>query len=321
MYSLVMLVAMSSGQDPTPVQSPAPQPAVTAPVTGCYGTVLVGCTGCYGSCTGCCGSCSGCYGSCTGCYGSCHGGLFHGGGLFGHHKASCQGCTGYNCNGWNCFGSCSGSSCHGSCCGSSCFGSCSGSSSFSGCYGFGTLQSTPWQCHGGGYNGYYGGGAYWGPGVGLMPAGVAQPWGYGPRGIYSDPYAVYGTINQPPIVVIPAETKPGETKPMEKPVAPPPTEKPKEGMGANLKFRLPADAKLYVDGRLTVLSGTERAFNTPPLTAGKKYFYDVRAELMVDGKPVIEERRVIVEAGADLTESFAKLFAAAEGKAVPVAER
>ena len=49
-------------------------------------------------------------------------------------------------------------------------------------------------------------------------------------------------------------------------------------MGANLKFQLPAEAKLYVDGRLTMIGGTERAFTTPPLAAGSQFFYDVKAE-------------------------------------------
>ena len=117
---------------------------------------------------------------------------------------------------------------------------------------------------------------------------------------------------------------PGDSKPMDKPEAPPPTEKDKDkskkdGMGANLKFRVPAHAKLYVDGRLTTGGGTERVFPTPPLLSGEKFFYDVKAEIMVDGKPVIEEKRVVLEAGMDLTESFATLFTAIEAKTIPVA--
>jgi hypothetical protein len=57
---------------------------------------------------------------------------------------------------------------------------------------------------------------------------------------------------------------------------------------------------------------------TPPLGAGK-FFYEARAELMVDGKLVTEHKRVIVEAGANLVESFPVLFAAVEGKADTVA--
>jgi uncharacterized protein (TIGR03000 family) len=131
--------------------------------------------------------------------------------------------------------------------------------------------------------------------------------------MYSDPYAVYGRVNMPPMIVVPPEGG----KPMETPVAPPP----KPGMGANLKFRVPADAKLYVDGRLTTVGGTERSFTTPALAPGQKYYYDVRAEMTVGDKLVVEEKRVIVEAGAKVSESFEVLIAAAERKAAPVAGR
>jgi len=132
--------------------------------------------------------------------------------------------------------------------------------------------------------------------------------------MYADPLAVYGRVNAPPAVVVPVDSRSSDAKPMDTPVAP----KPKEGMGANLKFTLPADAKLYVDGRLTMIGGTERAFSTPPLAAGSKYYYDVKAELLVDGKPVVEEKRVLVQAGAQVTESFPKLIAAADRKPIPM---
>ena len=105
MYGLVIMTAMSTGTVVSPASHPGP-------------SVSYGCgASCYGSC----------YGSCNGmgCYGSCHGGLFHGnrGGMFGHHRHSCNGCNG--CSGWSCFGSCYGSSCSG-CFGGSCYGGCYG---------------------------------------------------------------------------------------------------------------------------------------------------------------------------------------------------
>ena len=282
MYGLILLTAMSSGQDVAPAPRSNPAPAAMgygcgAPLAGCYGS------GCYGSCSGSCYG-SGCYGSCHGCYGSCHGARM---GLFGHHKTSCHGCTGYSCNGWNCFGSCLGS-CFGSCFGS-CHGSCFGSGS---CYG---------SCFG----------SSWAPAATLQ--------GYG-ASYYANPWAVYGTVNRPAVVIVPvaSDAKAGEVKPMDKPTAPAPKEG-KEGMGASLKFRLPVDARLYVDGRITMIGGTERTFTTPPLVEGQKFYYDVRAELVVDGKPVVEEKRVIVAAGATVTESFEKLIAAADGKSAVVA--
>jgi uncharacterized protein (TIGR03000 family) len=131
---------------------------------------------------------------------------------------------------------------------------------------------------------------------------------YGPGfpvvlGNLTDPQAVYGRVtnpNRPPVITIPVE-------PMKKPAGS--DDKP---MGANLKFTVPADTKLYVDGKLAPGTGTERAFYTPALEAGKKFYYDVKAELVVGGKTLTEEKKVIVEAGANITETFVTLVAAAE---------
>jgi uncharacterized protein (TIGR03000 family) len=132
--------------------------------------------------------------------------------------------------------------------------------------------------------------------------------GYGPSVAYNDPIAIYGRVTN--INPIPAAVPDM--------VPPKPMTEPKK-LGANIKFQLPADARLYVDGKLTLLTGTERSFTTPGLIVGEKFFYDVKAELMVDGKPVVEQKRVVVEAGANLTESFPTLFAAANGKGLEVA--
>ena len=77
---------------------------------------------------------------------------------------------------------------------------------------------------------------------------------------YTDPLTVYGRVNVPPVVVVPASGTSIDPKPMETPVAP----KPKEGMGAKLNFRVPAEAKLFVDGRLTAITGTERTSRRRP---------------------------------------------------------
>jgi uncharacterized protein (TIGR03000 family) len=263
----------------TPGADVTPAPVPVVPVP-----VATGCCGVPVGCTGCSGfmtsyGCGGCYGG-AGCHGMRHS---RGHGLFGH-KRSCHGCSGYSCSGYNCFGS----SCMG-------FGGCTG---FGGCVGFGG-----------------GGVSSWGPPVGMPPYtlhGYNQGgvWGPSPPVVYADPHAVYGRVTNltPATTVIPTET----TKPMTPPTPP-------KGTGANIKFRLPADAKLYVDGKLTMLTGTERSFTTPALEAGQKFFYDVKAELMVDGKPVVEEKRVIVEAGSDLVEAFPKLLAAAPVNGNPVA--
>lgn len=297
MYSIVMLTAMSAGADVTPPPMVSPAPVVGAPVaTGCCGAVLAGCYG------------SSCHGSCYGssCHGSRHGGFLglRSGSCHGH--SSCQGCSGYSCSGYNCFTS--GFSYHGACYGSG-YGSGYGFSCTGSAFPFG--YSCSGTCHGGSLILY---GSTWGPPIGMPPytlhgynTGVAPVWGSGAPvvlGNLTDPNAVYGTTtnpNRPPVMTIP--------------VAPPPSKSGSDTspQGANLKFKLPADAKLFVDGKPAPGTGTDRTFYTPPLAAGEKFFYEVKAELLVDGKLVVEEKRVIVEAGANLTETFPKLIAAASG--------
>ena len=224
-----------------------------------------------------CTGCAGYYAGCGG--GGCTGSSCHGGGLF--HRSSCHGC----CGGLALFGH---ARSHG-CCGGSCFGSYS-----HGCCG--------------GYSAGYGGSCY------------GSSWGCtgGVYGTYT--YPAYGA----PVIVTPGVTTPpmpmgGTIPPKADPKADPtpdPKKKTGEGSGASLKIRVPAEAKLFVDGQLVSAAGAERAFFTPALAPGQKYFYDVRAEVTVAGQVVAEERRVVVEAGAAVTESFGKLFAAV-GQPVP----
>ncbi|MCU0702514.1 MAG: TIGR03000 domain-containing protein [Fimbriiglobus sp.] len=80
---------------------------------------------------------------------------------------------------------------------------------------------------------------------------------------------------------------------------------------ARLTIELPADAKLYVDGVLVKGATNSRNFHTPDLPTGKSFYYDLKAEMVVDGETVTEEKRVVVKAGDAANESFVKLIAAA----------
>lgn len=275
MYSIVLMAAVGGGAD-APAFHNRPAAAV----------VVVGCTG-YSSCTGCTGyaACYGCsgYSSCNGC---CGGGFLghksRGGcsGMFGHHNK--HSCTGY-------------SSCHG-CTG---YASCYGSYASGWCQGFGAVSSYgctgTYPIHMSGCNGCTGYG--FGCGGAVYPS-YSYPHGLG----NSYPYMGGGTV------VIPPETPKVETPKSDAKVDPKGT-----GKGASLNFKLPAGAALYVDGRKTAGDGTDRAFYTPPLEAGQKYFYDIKAVVTVGGQEVTDERRVVVEAGTDQTVEFARLIAAAAG--------
>jgi uncharacterized protein (TIGR03000 family) len=263
--------------------------------SACYGSSCYGSTACYGS---------GCYGSAAnGCHGGAaekkHGFLGIVDRMRGRRTANGNGCMGTSCYGSSCYGSsCYGSACYGSmaCYGSACYGTVS----------YGCTGSVYHGCHGGCYGtAVYGAATHTGViGEKVIGEKVITGTGTGTDQKMTDPKAGGAGTDK---------GKDGADKGKDKDG--------KNEEGANIKFQLPAAAKLFVDGRPTAGEGTERAFFTPPLAAGQKYFYDVKAELVVDGKTVAEEKRVIVEAGADVRASFAKLFAAAGGDPASVASK
>jgi uncharacterized protein (TIGR03000 family) len=71
--------------------------------------------------------------------------------------------------------------------------------------------------------------------------------------------------------------------------------------------RLPEDARLFVDGVSCPLTSATRSFETPPLEPGKKYEYTLKAEVMRDGEPYSDSKRVVVQAGKEATVDFGDL--------------
>lgn len=72
---------------------------------------------------------------------------------------------------------------------------------------------------------------------------------------------------------------------------------------ASVTVVLPENAKLTVNDVVVNAKG-KQTFTTPKLEKGKSYFYTVKAELVRDGKPVTETRRIDVTAGKDVTIDF-----------------
>jgi uncharacterized protein (TIGR03000 family) len=73
---------------------------------------------------------------------------------------------------------------------------------------------------------------------------------------------------------------------------------------ARIWLTVPADAQVWFDGEPTQQTGELRHFVSPPLAPGRSYTYGVRVRWMKDGKPVEEERRVRVQAGAPVWSDF-----------------
>jgi len=75
---------------------------------------------------------------------------------------------------------------------------------------------------------------------------------------------------------------------------------------AKVIIEAPANAKVYVDDKLTNSSGkTQRVFVTPRLEQGKDYYYMVKVEMEHEGQTVTETKKLIVRAGKESRLSFA----------------
>jgi uncharacterized protein (TIGR03000 family) len=185
--------------------------------------------------------------------------------------------------------------CHG---GGGCYGGGGG------CYGGG------YGCYGGGYGCYGGGGygccgggyGYGGGGYGSMPYAGGY-YGYSP---YSGAtYAEYGApgysgSGMPYGYGVPADqSRYYDQSNAERLGAPRAGEAP-----ATLIVRLPADAKLTIEGAATTSTNDVRWFISPPLQAGKDYQYTLKAEVMRDGKKVERTREVTVRAGQPAEVTF-----------------
>ena len=72
-----------------------------------------------------------------------------------------------------------------------------------------------------------------------------------------------------------------------------------EGQRATLRVRLPADAKLMVDGQETRQTGSLRRFYSPPLKPGANYHYNFEWTYRKNGDSVTRTKKIAVRAGDD----------------------
>jgi len=304
MYSLVLLAALSGAPD--------------APEFG--GALLDRFRG------GCCGSSSASAGGCSGyqaprysCYGGCSGssfatgcsGYLAGSGCCGGDREGFfsrlrrffnrgEGCCGGSGSGYGCFGS-----------GYGCFGrgyGCSGLASYS-CFGgpahtFPSLAGPTVS-----YTPVFNGGlSCYGGGPLPAPPPVFDPSPAGP--------SVPGIMPPPPsIPYAPPEPAPA-TNPQNlgsRPPSPGPAlvSNPAGPARATVVVRLPADARLFAEGKPLSLTGSERRFVTPELPPGQEFAYRFRVEYDRDGETVSVTRKVPVRAGGLVSVEFVDLLARA----------
>ncbi|OWK40600.1 Keratin [Fimbriiglobus ruber] len=86
---------------------------------------------------------------------------------------------------------------------------------------------------------------------------------------------------------------------------------------ATVVVRLPADARLYAEGRLLSLASTERTFVSPPLPGGLDFTYTFRAEYVRDGETITRSKRIAIRAG---TASLVEFADGTQASAAPVSK-
>jgi uncharacterized protein (TIGR03000 family) len=70
---------------------------------------------------------------------------------------------------------------------------------------------------------------------------------------------------------------------------------------ATLVVNLPTNAKLTIDGTSTSATSARRVFQSPAIETGKDYVYNLKAEIVRDGKPVEVTKEVTIRAGKETT--------------------
>jgi uncharacterized protein (TIGR03000 family) len=78
---------------------------------------------------------------------------------------------------------------------------------------------------------------------------------------------------------------------------------------AQITVQLPADARLNVHGIDCPLTSDSRTFETPALTPGQTYYYNLKAEVVRDGRVIAQTRRVGFRSGERVLVSFEDLGA------------
>jgi uncharacterized protein (TIGR03000 family) len=183
-----------------------------------------------------------------------------------------------------------------------------GASDYGGCYGcyrgYGYGGS---GCSGGAYYGGYGFGGY---GSGSTYAAGCYGAGWYASGCYGAGCA--GTPH-PPSQVTPPAGPSGAPAPERVPAPKKEEQKTTALDQALLIVNLPADAKLYVDDKLTTATSDRRVFNSPGLADGQEYYYILRAEVVREGKTQSKTKRVLFHARDVIETSFPDL-----GDLVPV---
>lgn len=83
---------------------------------------------------------------------------------------------------------------------------------------------------------------------------------------------------------------------------------------AVIVVKLPADARLYLNGQLTQATGATRTFVTPAIETGTSFTYTVRVEWVKNAELVAQTRQVVFQAGQQVNVRFDASLQTAQAK-------
>jgi uncharacterized protein (TIGR03000 family) len=160
----------------------------------------------------------------------------------------------------------------------------------------------------GGYSSAYGGYGYAAPGVAYPSGGYgypATPYGNGSPDPYANPPSGTESNYPPAQQAVPQQAVPQRQLPS--PLRNPQEEQgPMEDNTAHLTVVVPEGAELWFNGTKTSQTGTQREFDTPPLTPGQDFRYSIKARWTEGGRPVEVTRTVQVRANSSQVIDFTR---------------
>jgi uncharacterized protein (TIGR03000 family) len=218
--------------------------------------------------------------------------------LFSRDNGGCNGCNGMAK--YSCSGGCSGSMAYNSCSGCTGCNGCNGGSIFglgdrvrrwfdrdnNGCCGGRSYACSGYSCSGFAYS-CSGGPAY--PYTPMNFGGVPH---MAPGIPYAVPDPAPGMAFRPAVSPAGALASNGPTA------------------RASVIVRLPADARLFADGRQLNLTGAERKFVSPDLPTDQEFAYRFRAEYERNGEVLSVTKTVTVRGGSSVAVEFVDMTAA-----------
>jgi len=187
---------------------------------------------------------------------------------------------------------------------------------YGGCWGCGPYYSACSPCGGGWYVGYrpgpirrllfgpyrwyYGGWGCCGTYAWECCYGCWDTCCYDPccSTTVSTPAAAAPSSTPTPAKPGPQEPTPAEPSPVEPDKTNPQTSLPIQGTSALMAIRVPAEAKVFINGLPTKSTGVFRQYVSHGLKPGHTYKYEVRAEITRQGRTVESTRTVFLTAGA-----------------------